>query len=591
MPLLQLDMLPMEVLQAISQFLDASHKPSVASVSLVNRTCRRAAAPALFRELHVRKSSPQQLVDDTERWYQILLANDSLRYVRKVVILSNTYRHLRLRTHGTATDAITGKFEAFVNEKPWLPLATLIEKFTGLRDVHFSCNTTIASCLLDSLRRANLSTCRLHVTDFRLRGLQRPLSIELPQPLSLLPEDVALIDSANLCAISLNTNRSGSVNSDYTVDALFELVARAYPALREVEVVRTRPKVSPRARSKKPYPGLRLDYNVHPSIRPPGSKAQLTSLILRGRDPQIQRWQHYANFTVLRKLNITDCLDADTMDWVADSAPFPALSCLEIRILSRYALSTAKLLSSLPGLQDLTIHGVVNDSIMMAIEQKHGLTLQRLSLRAFICSADTLTSLRDACPQLAHLTVTVPRTRGDDDEVAIYTTLGTFPQLQTISLELDCAIANGDETITNANKNSKYIQSTLINCAVDSQLAASIFDKISSAKLAGSAPLHTVELNVVNAGIVGSATSGYDANKAHVYHHFARKWICNVHPRDDWRGGAVALESEASRLGRERHDNAGFQLPELGELEGAFRELWPDMGGDWRDEWRSFALQ
>lgn len=592
MALLRLDMLPMEVLQDISHALDASHKPSMASLALVNRTLHRAATPAVFRELVVHVTTPQRLAEDVERWDQILQANDSLLYVRNIVVTGDTHRHLSLRRNENGSDTAASRPESFLADETWVPLAKLVEKLSGLRDMHFH-SGTFPSCLLASFRMGNLSACRLHLPNFRLRSLRFQRSNQVPEPLVLTPEDLAIITSSNLHAICLNNIQSSWIGTlDYLPDAVFEFVARAGPKLREVKVVQTRLKARPRGSLYRPYPGLRFEQILDSAVKPPGSKAALTSLTLRGRQPQLQQWQQHTDFTVLRTLKMTGYTEADILMWATHTAHFPALSCLEIQTPETDASSVADFLSSVPGLQDLSIVGAVDDSTLMTIEQKHGLTLHHLSIPSWACSADGLMSLKEACPHLSSLAIKVHRTQGDTDEVAMYTALGTYPKLHTLSLELDCAIEADNEAHADAMTKTTNNQRAFINCAIDIRLVASIFDNISGAKPAGSAPLHSLELNVVNAGVIvtGSAAGFCDANRSRVYAHFARKWSCHLHPRDDWQGGVVVMEQDASKKTRERIELLGARSPGLGDLEEAFRGLWPGTGVDWRDEWKSFGL-
>jgi hypothetical protein len=377
---------------------------------------------------------------------------------------------------------------------------------------------------------------------------------------------------------------------DYTPEAIFEVVGRACPALKEVEIVQKRTKASPRAKRKRPYPGLKLDQQAYPLIKLPDAKAKLASLALRGRQPHLQQWLQHTDFDCLRVLKMTGTMDLSALDWVAESVHFPSLSTLEIETVQAPGehdeTGTTKVLESLPGLKELTIIGLWTVRTLKAISNQHGITLQRLSLLDRTCSLDEIRMFRDACPYLNHLAITIPRMQGNGNEVAIYKELGSNTQIQSLVLNLDCAsTAEFDENVVT--------QRTLINCALDNMLAASIFDHIAGAKPTGSAPLISVELNVVNArDAVSREDWGSQQERARVYRHFTRRWMCSKHPRDDWRGGAIAVEHEASRLAREHSESMGDQPPKLGELKSAFRALWPqETSHDWRDDWKGLPLQ
>jgi hypothetical protein len=591
MALPRLDVLPGELLLAISYTLDTSHKQSVANFSLVNKACRSAAAPALFRLLTIRVETPRRLADDVQRWTHVLLANDSFKSVRQLAISGDVYRHLRSYTNEHKSHDNSSQAESFLSEKPWLPLAHLIEKLPGLKDLYFHCHTTLPPCILRPL--FSISVCRLHITDFSLEGLQQPSSSDLTEPLELSANDLELITSSLLYAIAFSSSSSIATTSrrvDYTPEAIFEVVARACPALREVEIVQQRSKAFPSAKPKRPYPGLKLDQQAYPLTKLPDAKAKLASLALRGRQPHLQQWLQHTEFDCLQVLRLTGTMDLSVLDWVAESLHFPSLSTLEIETVQAPGeddeTRTTKVLESLPGLKELTIIGLWTVRTLKAISNQHGITLQRLSLLDRTCSLDEIRMFRDACPYLKHLAITIPRMQGNGNEVAIYKELGSNTQIQSLVLNLDCtSTADCDESIVT--------QRTFINCALDNMLAASIFDHIAGAKLSGSAPLESVELNVVNATDAVSRESwGGQQERARVYCHFTRRWICSKHPRDDWRGGAIAVEHEASRLAREHSESMGDQPPKLGELEKAFRALWPqETSHDWRDDWSGFPLQ
>jgi hypothetical protein len=589
MALPQLDVLPSELLRAISHTLDTSHKQSVANFSLVNKACRSAAAPALFRLLTIRVETPRRLADDVQRWTHILLANDSFKRVRQLAISGDVYRHLRSYTNEHESHDNSSQAESFHSEKPWLPLAHLIEKFSGLKDLYFHCNTTLPPCILRPL--LSTSVCRLHITDFRLEGLRQPSSSDLTEPLELSANDLELITSSLLYAIAFSSSiATTSRRVDYTPEAIFEVVGRACPALKEVEIVQKRTKASPRAKRKRTYPGLKLDQQAYPLIKLPDAKAKLASLALRGRQPHLQQWLQHTDFDCLRVLKMTGTMDLSALDWVAESVHFPSLSTLEIETVQAPGehdeTRTTKVLESLPGLKELTIIGLWTVRTLKAISNQHGITLQRLSLLDRTCSLDEIRMFRDACPYLNHLAITIPRMQGNGNEVAIYKELGSNTQIQSLVLNLDCAsTAEFDENVVT--------QRTLINCALDNMLAASIFDHIAGAKPTGSAPLISVELNVVNArDAVSREDWGSQQERARVYRHFTRRWMCSKHPRDDWRGGAIAVEHEASRLAREHSESMGDQPPKLGELKSAFRALWPqETSHDWRDDWKGLPLQ
>jgi hypothetical protein len=584
MSLLLLDMLPMELLQLIGNMLHDDHKPSIASFSLVNRQCRRAASPALFRRLSIRIQSPERLATDMERWTTTLEVNDGFKHVRELVARGSIYndweRQLRKQDPGPKS-ARSGSFDY---EQAWLPLARFVERTSGLKDLFYWGSTPFPICLLRVLPQDTCSLCRLHLGNFCLRSLKEKVLKDIAEPLELSPSDLALVTSPNLYAIAALGSAFSAGGSDYKFDAIADIVARACPAVKEVHIKQLRNKGAPRARLRKPYRGLKLNREASQAIRDVGAKAELTSLSL-GHSRTLQEWQQRTNFDVLQTLKLMGEVKAGILDWAARSARFPSLSTLHVSNPIGGQSSTTAFLESLPSLKDLTIVKAVNESMISAIVKNHAATLERLSLPDLLFAADTISKAMDGFPCLKHLDIKVRRTEGDFTEVALYTELGAHPQLRTLCLKLDCTI-----DLTSYTYTQEDIRRSLVNCAIDSTLAAEIFLAIAKAKTPGPPHIRSVELNVVNAGHTPYNHISSIMQPFYLYQHFTRRWKCSFDPRDD-RPGKVLAEECGGVEARKFREDSWAELLKLGDMEAAFRALWPEGAtGDWRDDWKSFPL-
>jgi hypothetical protein len=101
-----------------------------------------------------------------------------------------------------------------------------------------------------------------------------------------------------------------------------------------------------------------------------------------------------------------------------------------------------------------------------------------------VASSKHIEELRHYCPILEELTLLMPRTGGDEQEVALYRALGTFPWLKRISLIFDCSKFNVCRMLENFHLNTpENVRIALIKAAVDSSLASSIFSTIDNAGL------------------------------------------------------------------------------------------------------------
>jgi hypothetical protein len=603
MSLLLLDMLPMELLQLIGNMLNDDHRPSVTSFSLVNRQCRRAVGQVLFRRVRIDVKSPEGLATEVERWSTILVVNDGFRHVRKVDILGDMYEDWKKRHRRAESPEHDGSQCAdFQYEDSWLPLSSFIDRMPALKDLYYRCGTEFPCCLLAVLTKDTISPCRLHLTNFGLKSLRRRGSEDITGPLALSRDDLALVTSANLYAIKLYGCGFSAGVADYNFDAIAELVARACPAVKEVQVRQRRSLTSPGARRRKSYPGLKLDQEASPVIRDLGAKAELTELSLGSRPTlTLAAWQSHTNFEVLRTLRINGDVDAAGLVWAARFARFPSLSKFEVESNAGTVSSVTAIVESLPSLQDLTVHGEVSEAMITAIIFYHGETLMRLALPNLSCQADQIADFLEDCPYLEHLSITVKRTQGYFKEVSLYRELGAYPQLRSICLNLDCSVtsrlAPTDPTALQDYK-QEQIRQSLVNCAIDKTLAAEIFYVIAMPRSPGVPPrvphIRKVEMSIINAGlaIAPGAVLASLLQEGHVYRHFERRWMCTMDPRDDRSGKVLAEENKASRDARKLYeDGLGEEVLELGGLEAVFRAMWPEgANGDWRDDWKSFPL-
>jgi hypothetical protein len=518
-----LDLLPLEVLQNISNVLDTCHKLSVANLSLVNKQCRRAASCALFQRLSIHAESPETLASTVERWTSTLQANDGFRHVRQFRAWGDIYADWKRHSHEQEPDADGRVRPPFEYEEVWLPLAKLIEKIPGLKFMRFQCHGTFPVCLFAVLAK---TSCRLHFSDFRLGSLTQDLPINASEPLELSAHDLAIVTSPNLYAVKIESSGPSRATPNYTPEAIFEIVARS-PGLKEVELIHHRPKASPRAKIKRAFPGLKID----PALE--GQKGKLTSLVLRGRASDLGLWDRCTDFNALHTLMLK-YVDAGLLEWAATSASFTSLKILEVQIYGGDSQTISNFLASLPLLEDISIRGPITNETIKAILDHHRSTVHALSLPSLSCTIAQLEDFSASLPLLTHLSITIPRTQGDENETMLYTYLGTFPRLHTLHLTLDCAtdishepVHTGRSPYTRSQQDArtlKRLRRTLINCAIDAALVTQIFQRVA----AGSAPLHRLELSIVNAGATVSRGEVHEVQREEywVYRYFNWRWTC-----------------------------------------------------------------
>lgn len=633
-PPLLLDDLPLEVLIAICEALNHAYRPSIAAFSLTSKRCCLATSGLRFRCVRLQGEGPTQLIDAVARWHTTLTASNAFAYVHDLQIKWNAPKR-RL-------GVVLSSEERTLWQRAWAMLTILVERMPNLADLTYDNNDSalryneelpFPTCLLRVLHaRSRSKKCRLHVLNFYLWSLVgKPYDDGTLGDLSLTPDEHLLATSPCLHSVRLERGRHSS-HQDYNPLALQQLVQGGNPHLQSVE-----------------HCEQRLKGNVLLPC-PPGSVVRQWNGFATANDrarPALQSlrlgegsvcmqsiagWHSRVNFTSLHTLGLLE-VDVHVLRWVVETSDregfcvFPQLTCLELEA-GRYlepeqptrdiALATQELLRCLSPLEELTLSGLafgdslyhdMTQSTMAAVLAYHGHSLRRLSLPKNRRSPSILKTSDDArelvirCPQLRHLNISLRRS-GDAQEVGIYQQLGSNSQLQSISLTLDCTqdisriqlVDLSDEAPWNNHPRLRngHIRRALVNCALDGQLAAAIFRRflectaIKSLTLSLSNPGKILPIS----GVQSESSSTRDALHP-VFEKLGggRVWTVTPHPNDARAGELIVTSSgdecnPSTPLQEEKHI-------ELGELEHAFRSLWPakkESGGNWKDDWRSFPL-
>jgi hypothetical protein len=227
------------------------------------------------------------------------------------------------------------------------------------------------------------------------------------------------------------------------------------------------------------------------------------------------------------------------------------------------------------------------------------------------------------CSLLEDLTLTIPRSKGDKNEVAIYNALGSIPRLQDLQLTLNAAYIppyemediDGDEDyfpdtlmpndpsfdgfdqqVYSYKENSVstynlrqarigHLRDGLINGALDEKLARAIFDAISMSKSKNAIKLESLKVTIIGVCEFGIENGARPGGFGDIVTAISHSWCIHRNPRDDSRDKLMALDmgNEGWRFGKPQP---------LGPDEAAvFHRVWPSSGsGDWIDDWHSFPL-
>lgn len=273
-------------------------------------------------------------------------------------------------------------------------------------------------------------------------------------------------------------------------------------------------------------------------------------------------------------------------------------------------------------LSSLKITGWNVDSVLDHILDAHGTSLIKLELQSnsrndlptqSVRKRD-LSKMSQRCSQLQYLDLTLDRTEGDPEEVALYRTLGLLPQLKDLSLTVRIAKTwdniiednvSFDEVVEYAidprfddefdRKIPKAIfddtdmcngiaRNRLINCALDAALGRDIFSAISEGKPKGSTPLERLSIEMTRVDYFGKVACLPVLVK--VLRCLSRPLQITRSIRDD---GYKDLLVEREEFSLDSFHDIPIEIPRW--LQDIWRRVWPGkIADEWWNDWHSLPL-
>ncbi|KAF2160300.1 hypothetical protein M409DRAFT_29154 [Zasmidium cellare ATCC 36951] len=206
------DDLPAETLVNVGSSLETS---SLLSFGLVNRACRAAAVPSIYRSIVLYIGNPHTLASDVAKFDRAWTQADAFRHFRSLDIqgfsipdgvdLNSTggkngkkaYSMSWRVGHDAKRRASPGTFpylEGNIQEDDkfdWQPLADTLRKFRGLEHLTFGMAQQFLPCLLEVLH-SSLQKCELEIRCFSLRSLRDEV---------VDPYEYELVTSPNLISV------------------------------------------------------------------------------------------------------------------------------------------------------------------------------------------------------------------------------------------------------------------------------------------------------------------------------------------------------------------------------------------------------
>jgi hypothetical protein len=636
--------LPLEIVLSICNYVGDTHRASLPAMALTSKQCHAAAVVILFQTIRLKVRNREKLRNDTQECTDILERTQSFGNVHRLMVegsmLDQQYdvRNVessrietkrRRRRAESAIDLDDGKSADELNndgfradrrlanvvydgDDTWNPLASMIEQLPALSDLIYLCSNQLAPCILQALHQY-LPQCRLHIKSFGFRSLEVT---------NMDAHEFALATSPCLHSISVKYAWLQAENHE---EAVLRLAAGLALNLKEAKIRPEKHRSDNQLRllswrCKKPWRGFSL--NTQKLVSAPAS---LRSLHLGGpsiSSLSVMGWSMHTDFSILHALVLETRIAADGLDFLARKCSFSSLKKLSL-VLTTHNHPENQIegltmddsnyvgcfLRSLPSLITLKIVDEVRRNDFETILRYHGASLRKLCLSPFgrlsqiSITPQEIAQIRESCPQLEDLSLTIPRSRGDAAEVAVYRALGTLSGVQKLSLTLDAfefSAALTDDSddeygfdefdrqlsehrSAHSHFCNGHIRLAFINRALDENLARAIFQSISSTRMSGALPLRKLKLSMTGHGVF---TMGIFTIRD-VFEQIGRSWLLMRNPRDDRPDELLVREpGRQEREGTHRRSLAR-------DLEVIFRKIWPERrkeGSDWRDDWHSLPL-
>ncbi|KAH6889373.1 hypothetical protein B0T10DRAFT_606693 [Thelonectria olida] len=625
-PVVCLETLPTVVLDQICELLVADSRAGICSLSLTSLSCAAVSRRFRLRCIHLKITDGAHLAQDVKHL-------DAA--IGPLGEYSSHLRQLKLSGLMRTTDdprvqpqllhppkGYSANFEHFVKFPPediaraenesgfqlppegtrrkindlWRPLSEFITRLS-LKDLIYACKAQVPRCLLDALHQHSPLT-RLHMHTFPIRSLRRP--DELPDNIDA--DEHILLTSPCVTHIVFKYLRYHYGPSQVSKNAVLEsILASIAPNLRHLSIRESVLGLEPE------HQNMRLVqipwHRPSSDSSDPGtaiSKVGLKTLLC---NPDIVEDVldriHVEELEVLRIQLPVPRYQLRRLVHVAEALEFKSLSEFSIMVGSLRDNTSSELdsqlgllLRALPPLTRLELYGNIGTNAMSAIWDCHGDSLKTLELEPLIQYpgiVDGAFSLGDVrysvarLSKLERLETTIRRpwsTEGGQEDVQAFRTLGQFPKLRRLVLNLDVSVPDASPPgpqETGSQLRASTFRDALLRSATDSSLSREIFEAIRG----DCGTLEYLEIFVQNADHIGDGW--WDSEAADVLSFISPGWIC-----EKKSGREVTVrEMEGSRSDGDilEHD-----FEDRHDLRAVWDKIWPGNGPDRRWDWSSFPL-
>ena len=352
---------------------------------------------------------------------------------------------------------------------------------------------------------------------------------------------------------------------------------------------------------------------------------------------QFLKWHQLVDYSCLNSWAVGCIEHTQVLRAIANLRPFQQLNRLTLALfppqddeLSFYTAAET-MFDSIPPLTYVCLLGSYKPTFLTAALRKHGPTLLELKLNVGpqdwshqtllrlrakgknvtspLCAVEEIRSLEAHCPSLQTLCIAIQRNRGL--ETPAYIALALFPALTTLELYLNCPpLVDPNEPerlspvpardLTDFEKAQPppstgldvpiwYIRDTMINSAINEDLAKTIFTHIRAHQV-GYRRLAKLKIHPLYSAPAVAATDISIALNNKIFKALASSWTVQT----DLLTGVKAVKHIQKQIDRRWVAEGDVQL------EAILNSVWPSVEGEegerentgnWLQRWRSWPLE
>ncbi|KAF2663174.1 hypothetical protein BT63DRAFT_419239 [Microthyrium microscopicum] len=651
--------IPNDIVLIILSYLNESHRSSLRSVALVSRSLYLCAVEFLFRDISITLPGTDHRIEGDILKALYRLPPNVARCIKNLHIecrgpsrriksglwgkehyeplgfyynIEENFKHAKdlITKHSENSRPANYQYDLNQHEDNWRPLADFIALLGANRAIRLNWNypRQLPRCVRMALE-ASPNSCTVYINIYQVARN------------SVHENDVDTATSPCLAGLTCGIHGAGLKIEQETYKIIQAIASGLAPNIQELCLYR---QTLPYARSDEDYPYLPSAYVIERAFlqqrRDPLKNAakaskggKLQRLVLDGPSlgdvTRFLEWRDLIDISCLKTLQLTNTsIDEATFLELANNCTFSSLETL-ILWIGRVELPKPEAIAehqafctfirSLRPLEDIRIMADLRSDLLTATLNQHGATLVNLvlSLRPksefFAVSIHDVEAIAKSCPVLQSLSITIPRSKGDAAEVAIYRALGSIPQVRKLFLTLDASyIAPGIEyeedgfrEYENDLPNDPSFDSSeqrvflrneapfwrfprighlcngLINAALDETLARAIFKAIESRTL-----------DILQVDSIGACEfepdRPYPIGFDQIIYQITRCWWLERNPRDDRRDDLMVEDvTPKTRL------IPPEQKPLEVDVAEVVCKVWGDdacVGLDWTEVWHSFPL-